>query len=86
MFEEDFYTGFGLLVFYFFFYGVTLLLFIFAQLGIKNHKPYTVPLVRTVLVLGCFSLIGLIMVLVTFWKRIYNPYTKKYLNYFDGTY
>ncbi len=86
MFEEDFYSGFSLLVLYFFFYGGILVLFIFAQLGIKNQKRYAVPLVRIILVLGCFSLVGLIMVLITFWKRINNQYSKKYLNYFDGTY
>ncbi len=86
MFEEDFYSGFGLLIFAFLFYGVTLLLFIFAQVGIKNRRPYTVPLVRTILVLGCFSIVGLVLVLVVFWGRIKSPFAKRYLNYFDGTY
>lgn len=86
MFEEDFYAGLGSLILALILYGVTLLLFIFAQLGIRNRKPYTVPLVRTILVIGCFNLVGLILVLVIFWRRINNSFSKRYLNYFDGTY
>ena len=85
LYEEGLSSGFDYLISTFFFTGVPLLLFIFAQLGIKKRKPYTVPLVRTLLILGCFSLVGLILVLVIFWKRINNPYAKKYLNYFDGS-
>ena len=84
MFVEDFYSGLDLL-FYTFIYGGILSLFIFAQLGIKKRKPFAVPLIRIILILGCSSLVGIILVLVIFWKRINNPYAKKYLNYFDGT-
>ncbi len=84
--EEDIYSGFVALIFAFLFYGITLLLFIFAQVGIRNRKSYAVPLVRTILILGCFSIVGLILVLVVFWGRIKNPFAKRYLNYFDGSF
>ena len=83
MWEEDFYSGVGLFIFYILFYGAISLLFIFALLGIKRRRPYTIPLVRAILVLGCFNLIGLILVLTIFWRRINNDYSKMYLNYFE---
>ncbi|MHB8279610.1 MAG: zinc ribbon domain-containing protein [Candidatus Humimicrobiaceae bacterium] len=83
MWEEDFFSGAGLFIFYIFFYGAISLLYIFALVGIKKRRPYTVPLVRVILVLGCFNLVGLILVLSVFWRRVNNPYTKRYLNYIE---
>ena len=83
MWEEDFLVGAGLSIFYFLFYGAISLLYIFALVGIKKRRSYTVPLVRTILVLFCFNLVGLILVLVIFWQRMNNPYTKRYLNYIE---
>jgi hypothetical protein len=86
MIDEDFISGLSLLIFGTMFYGVISLLYIFPLIGIKNRKAYTVPLVRTVLILFCFNLIGLIIVLAVLWQRMNNPFTKYYLNYFDGSY
>ena len=85
IFEEDLYTGLDDFLFYSVTIGGILAFFIITQLGIKNQRPYAVPFTRITLVLGCFTLVGLFVVLTIFWKRINNPYAKKYLNYFDGS-
>ncbi len=82
-FFEDIAEGFSFLIAIFLLYGSRCLLCILSLVGIQKRKAYSVPIVRSILVLLCFNLIGLILVLTIFWQRINNPYTKLYLNYFN---
>ena len=54
---------------------------LFVIRGIKNRLPYTVPLVRVVLIISMLNIPVGTIIGVILWIRINNPYAKLYLNY-----
>ena len=65
--------------------GGILFLNVFSFSKIGERKSYSVPLMRTILILWCFTIVGIIFALILF-LRINHPAVKAYLNYFDGSF
>lgn len=64
-----------------FFWGGILLLLILTIVGFYKGYRYSLATARVILVLCCFSLVGLILVLAIFWNRLKNEDVKKWLHY-----
>jgi len=64
-----------------FFIGGVLILLVLTIIGFYKRFRYSLITARIILVLCCFSLVGLILVLAIFWNRLKNEDVRKWLNY-----
>lgn len=66
------------------FFGSVLAFFIITLIGLNKGYRYSMITTRISLILWCFSLLGLILVLTIFWKRLNLPEVQQYLHYGYG--
>jgi len=65
-------------------YSGILTFFILTLIGLNNGYRYSMIFARITLVLWCFSLLGLILVLSIFWRRLNLLEVQQYLHYGYG--
>jgi len=65
-------------------YGGLLLFLILTLIGLNKGYRYSMITTRVHLVLSCFTLVGLILVLAIFWRRLNLPEVQQFLHYGHG--
>jgi len=79
-YESDLISVFlGIIIF-----GGILAFFVITLIGLNKGYRYSMITARISLILWCFSILGLLMVLLIFWKRLNLPVVQQYLHYGYG--
>lgn len=65
-------------------FGGIITFFVLTLIGLNKGYRYSLITSRIVLILWCFSILGLILVLAIFWRRLNLPIVQQYLHYGYG--
>jgi hypothetical protein len=79
-YESDLISSFWAIIIF----GGILTFFIMTLIGLNKGYRYSIITTRIILVLWCFSLLGLLLILLIFWKRLNLPAVQQYLHYGYG--
>lgn len=65
-------------------FGGIITFFVLTLIGLNKGYRYSMITTRISLILWCFSILGLILVLAIFWRRLNLPIVQQYLHYGYG--